>query len=226
MKRTGSHLRGRKLFYFSGFRFLNNICPGKTPKNNSPKTLKSTNWNPTTTDQTRSLEQALAGSSTRRKKSKTPIIGEWAVKCKVLPTKRTVVKSHRGFTTKTRQQRGVMSDNQKVIPPRKKENNFIQTQNFTNKNSSSHSNQVAEMEKEISQLNIQVSANLFISSFSKILKNISGRHIQRQQEQQPEQTRKRAATPPKHRTERLQTIQLHETEVLTRNQHPFSSSEL
>lgn len=64
---------------------------------------------------------------------------------------------NRGFTTKTRQQRGVRSENQTVLPPRnlKKENEYIQSQNFSNK--TSHQNQVAEMEREINNLNIQVS---------------------------------------------------------------------
>lgn len=61
---------------------------------------------------------------------------------------------HRGFTAKSRQQRGVRSEHQKVLPPRNSPQvDFIQTQNFTNKNNSA--NQIAEMEKEINQLDIQ-----------------------------------------------------------------------
>lgn len=61
---------------------------------------------------------------------------------------------HRGFTAKSRQQRGVRSEHQKVLPPRNSPKvDYIQTQNFTNKNNSA--NQIAEMEKEINQLDIQ-----------------------------------------------------------------------
>lgn len=61
---------------------------------------------------------------------------------------------YRGFTAKSRQQRGVRSEHQKVLPPRNSPKvDYIQTQNFTNKNNSA--NQIAEMEKEINQLDIQ-----------------------------------------------------------------------
>ncbi|XP_030765143.1 protein CASC3 isoform X1 [Sitophilus oryzae] len=63
---------------------------------------------------------------------------------------------YKGFTNKTRQQRGMRNDQQKVLPPRnfRKDNNeFIQSQNFTNKNNTH--NQIGEIEKEMSQMNIQ-----------------------------------------------------------------------
>ncbi|ENN72059.1 hypothetical protein D910_08717 [Dendroctonus ponderosae] len=73
----------------------------------------------------------------------------------IAPKKEIKDSDYKGFTTKTRQQRSVRSENQKVLPPRnlKKENEYIQSQNFSNKNS--NQNQIAEMEREISSLNIQ-----------------------------------------------------------------------
>ncbi|CAG9764121.1 unnamed protein product [Ceutorhynchus assimilis] len=71
----------------------------------------------------------------------------------VKPTREIKDSDYRGFTSKSRQQRGTRSENQTILPPRKRETDFIQSQNFTNK--TNHINQVAELEKEINQLNIQ-----------------------------------------------------------------------
>ncbi|KAL1502883.1 hypothetical protein ABEB36_007961 [Hypothenemus hampei] len=72
---------------------------------------------------------------------------------RVIKSKKEIKDSdYRGFTTKTRQQRSMRTENQKVLPSRnscKDSEDFIQTQNFTNKN------QIAKLEKDISQLNIQ-----------------------------------------------------------------------
>ncbi|XP_050296539.1 protein CASC3-like isoform X2 [Anthonomus grandis grandis] len=77
----------------------------------------------------------------------------------VKPNREIKDSDYKGFTTKTRQTRGVRTDSQKVLPPRKKENNFIQTQNFTNKSSNNHQIQVADMEKEINKLSLQEKNN-------------------------------------------------------------------
>ncbi|XP_076268851.1 CASC3 exon junction complex subunit isoform X1 [Rhynchophorus ferrugineus] len=75
---------------------------------------------------------------------------------RVLKPKKEIKDSdYRGFTKKTRQQRGMRNDQQKVLPPRniKKDSEFIQSQNFTNKNSGKSG--VAEVEKELGELHIQ-----------------------------------------------------------------------
>ena len=54
-----------------------------------------------------------------------------------------------------RQTRVVKSEQQKVLPPRKKDD-FIQSQNFTNKSNSTQ-HRVDEIENDMVGLNIQVS---------------------------------------------------------------------
>lgn len=69
------------------------------------------------------------------------------------PKKEIKDSDYRGFTTKTRQQRNIKTEQQKILPPRnqfnKDKEDFIQTQNFTNKNS------VQEVEKDMSKLSME-----------------------------------------------------------------------
>ncbi|XP_066249330.1 protein CASC3 [Euwallacea similis] len=70
---------------------------------------------------------------------------------RIVKPKREIKDSdYRGFTAKTRQERAKRSDTQKVPPPK---GGYIQSQNFINK--SSGANQIADLEKEINQLDIQ-----------------------------------------------------------------------
>ncbi|KAJ8949523.1 hypothetical protein NQ314_008220 [Rhamnusium bicolor] len=67
----------------------------------------------------------------------------------VKPKKEIKDSDYRGFTTKTRQQRNIKIDQQKVLPPRNQsKDDFIQTQNFTNKNS------IQDIEKDMSKLSV------------------------------------------------------------------------
>ncbi|EFA07541.2 barentsz [Tribolium castaneum] len=69
---------------------------------------------------------------------------------RVVKPKREIKDSdYRGFTTKTRQVRNMKTD-QKVVPKSSKKDDFIQSQNFTNKN-----NNIQELEKDLSKLNVQ-----------------------------------------------------------------------
>jgi protein CASC3 len=69
---------------------------------------------------------------------------------RVIKPKREIKDSdYRGFTTKTRQVRNMKTD-QKVVPKTQKKDDFIQSQNFTNKN-----NNVQDLEKDMSKLNVQ-----------------------------------------------------------------------
>ncbi|XP_060536750.1 protein CASC3 [Cylas formicarius] len=72
----------------------------------------------------------------------------------IKPKKEIKDSDYRGFTAKTKQQRGVRSEQQKVLPsrnPRKDSTEFIHSQNFTNKNEIL----VEELEKNINNLALQ-----------------------------------------------------------------------
>lgn len=69
---------------------------------------------------------------------------------RVVKPKREIKDSdYRGFTTKTRQVRNMKTD-QKVVPKTARNDDFIQSQNFTNRN-----NSVQDLEKDLSKLNVQ-----------------------------------------------------------------------
>ncbi|XP_044263228.1 protein CASC3 [Tribolium madens] len=69
---------------------------------------------------------------------------------RVVKPKREIKDSdYRGFTTKTRQVRNMKTD-QKVVPKSSKKDDFIQSQNFTNKN-----NNIQDLERDLSKLNVQ-----------------------------------------------------------------------
>lgn len=80
----------------------------------------------------------------------------------IKPKKEIKDSDYRGFTTKTRQVRNLKNESQKNIPQSSTSNNsrnqkredFIQTQNFTNKN-----NNFQELEKDMSKMNIHDSNN-------------------------------------------------------------------
>ncbi|KAJ8926082.1 hypothetical protein NQ315_009938 [Exocentrus adspersus] len=69
----------------------------------------------------------------------------------VKPKKEIKDSDYRGFTTKTRQQRGIKTDQQKVLPPRTQpqpKEDVIHSQNFTNKNN------MHDVEKEMGKLSV------------------------------------------------------------------------
>lgn len=79
---------------------------------------------------------------------------QWGGSGRTTKSKKEIKDSdHRGFTTKTRQLRNIKADNQnqKILSSFSKANDdFIQTQNFTNRKESN----IKELEKEVGKLNI------------------------------------------------------------------------
>ncbi|CAH1986657.1 unnamed protein product [Acanthoscelides obtectus] len=72
------------------------------------------------------------------------------------PKKEIKDSDYRGFTTKTRQQRPIKTDQQKVLPRSQQQPkpDFIQTQNYTNKSRDNAPQSIQDMEKEMSKLSV------------------------------------------------------------------------
>nr|CAI5827231.1 unnamed protein product [Callosobruchus analis] len=83
--------------------------------------------------------------------------GQRAVSDRQMKPKKEIKDSdYRGFTTKTRQQRPVKTEQQKVLPRNQQQAkpDFIQTQNYTNKARDSTPQSIQDMEKELSKLTV------------------------------------------------------------------------
>lgn len=67
------------------------------------------------------------------------------------PKKEIKDSDYRGFTTKTRQVRNMKTE-QKIVPNNSKKDDFIASQNFTNRNNNV---QIQELERDLSKMNVQ-----------------------------------------------------------------------
>lgn len=92
--------------------------------------------------------EAIPATAQDYQKNYQPRVGSGRVP---KPRKEIKDSDYKGFTTKTRQVRNMKTD-QKIVPKNVKKDDFIASQNFTNRNNNVH---IQELERDMSKMNVQ-----------------------------------------------------------------------